>query len=100
MGQQRVLALIPYEIHGRLRVKLSRHFRGLTYDYVAKRWRASPLISTQAHRHDHVEERSIDLEHARAQLIDQFKINLVGVQRVQRLDDIAGVKRYRYVLAL
>ena len=41
------------------------------------------LPSAHAHRHDYIQKRLIGLQNTRAELINEFKINLIGIQRLQ-----------------
>src|SRR5581483_11130067 len=55
---------------------------------------------TEPHRHDYVEERSVDLQNSRAQFVNQFKENFVVRQRVQRINHVLRIEGDGHFLAL
>ena len=68
--------------------------------YPAGETPAPHVPSAQPHRHHHVEERPVDLQHAGAEFVNQLEKHLVLGQRVQRINDVGGIERHGHFLAL
>src|ERR1039458_4526622 len=58
-----------------------------------------PRASAQALRHYDVEKRTIDLQYARTQIVDQFEEYFVFGQRRQWLDEVSRIEGDGYLFA-
>src|SRR4051812_47578725 len=61
---------------------------------------AARRCSSQSHRHDDIKKRFVGFDHARTQFINQLNKNFVIRQRIQRIDQILRIERYRHFLSL